>query len=227
MSLQVNHLCKEYPTRSGPLSVLRGISLELHPGEALAVMGPSGSGKSTLLHILGTLDRPTAGTVTLDGTDPFTLTEPALADFRNRHIGFVFQDHHLLPQCSVLENVLIPTLVGTGDRAATEKWARALIERVGLSGRLDHRPAELSGGERQRVAVARSLIQRPALLLADEPTGNLDRRTAQVIGQLLLDLHREERTILVVVTHSPDLARQFTRQTEMVDGTFQAMGANP
>jgi lipoprotein-releasing system ATP-binding protein len=218
MSLQVRDLCKDYPTRSGPLTVLRGISLELHPGEALAVMGPSGSGKSTLLHILGTLDRPTAGTVTLDGTDPFTLTEPALADFRNRHIGFVFQDHHLLPQCSVLENVLIPTLVGTGDRAATEKWARALIERVGLSGRLDHRPAELSGGERQRVAVARSLIQRPALLLADEPTGNLDRRTARLIGQLLLDLHREEGTILVVVTHSAELARQFPRMMEMGDG---------
>jgi lipoprotein-releasing system ATP-binding protein len=221
MSLQVRDLCKDYPTRSGPLTVLRGINLALQPGEALAVMGPSGSGKSTLLHILGTLDRPTAGQVTLDDLNPFALSERELADFRNRHIGFVFQDHHLLPQCSVLENVLIPTLVSSGDRTATEKWARELIERVGLSGRLDHRPAELSGGERQRVAVARSLIQRPALLLADEPTGNLDRRTAQVIGQLLLDLHREEGTILLVVTHSAELARQFPRVVEMDDGTLQ------
>jgi lipoprotein-releasing system ATP-binding protein len=221
MSLHVRDLCKDYPTRSGPLTVLRGINLELDAGEALAVMGPSGSGKSTLLHILGTLDRPTGGQITLGGTNPFALTERELADFRNRHIGFVFQDHHLLPQCSVLENVLIPTLVSAGDRAATEKWARELVERVGLSGRLDHRPAELSGGERQRVAVARSLIQRPALLLADEPTGNLDRRTAQVIGQLLLDLHREEGTILVVVTHSAELARHFPRMMEMEDGTLQ------
>ena len=176
-------------------------------------MGPSGSGKSTLLHILGTLDRPTAGSVRLDGKDPFALSEPELADFRNRHIGFVFQDHHLLPQCSVLENVLIPTLVGREDPAKVEAWARQLLERVGLAERLDHRPAELSGGERQRVAVARALIQHPALLLADEPTGNLDRRTAQSVGQMLLDLHREQNTILVVVTHSAELARQFPAST--------------
>src|SRR5262249_48105442 len=161
MSLIVSQIRKDYPTRSGPLTVLRGIDLEMQRGEALAVMGPSGSGKSTLLHILGTLDRPTSGTVKLDGKDPFALAEPELADFRNRHIGFVFQDHHLLPQCSVLENVLIPTLVADGERAGAEKWAKELLERVGLSGRLDHRPAELSGGERQRVAVARALIRRP------------------------------------------------------------------
>jgi lipoprotein-releasing system ATP-binding protein len=221
MSLQVHHLCKDYPTRSGPLSVLRDLSLELHRGEALAVMGPSGSGKSTLLHILGTLDRPTAGSVRLNGTDPFALSERALADFRNRHIGFVFQDHHLLPQCTVLENVLIPTLVGTRDRARVVGEARGLLERVGLSGRLNHRPAELSGGERQRVAVARALIHHPVLLLADEPTGNLDRRTAQGVGQLLLDLHRQEQTVLVVVTHSTDLARTLPRRMEMLDGTLQ------
>jgi lipoprotein-releasing system ATP-binding protein len=221
MSLQVNHLCKEYPTRSGPLSVLRGVSLELHPGEALAVMGPSGSGKSTLLHLLGTLDRPTSGTVRLSGEDPFTLPERDLADFRNRHIGFVFQDHHLLPQCSVLENVLIPTLVGNDDHVQAESWAKQLLERVGLAGRLDHRPAELSGGERQRVAVARALIRHPVLLLADEPTGNLDRRTAQAVGQLLLDLHRQEQTVLIVVTHSANLAHTFPRQMEMVEGTLQ------
>src|SRR5215467_5037375 len=160
MSLTVEHLGKDYPTRSGPLSVLRDVNLTLQRGDALAVMGPSGSGKSTLLHILGTLDRPTAGSIRLDDKDPFQLSEKALADFRNRHIGFVFQDHHLLPQCSVLENVLIPTLVANGDRGETEKWARELLDRVGLSGRLDHRPAELSGGERQRVAVARALICR-------------------------------------------------------------------
>jgi lipoprotein-releasing system ATP-binding protein len=222
MSLIVSQLCKDFPTRSGPLVVLRDINLSLERGESLVVMGPSGSGKSTLLHILGTLDQPTAGKVQIELTDPFTLPERALADFRNRHIGFIFQDHHLLPQCSVLENVLIPTLVANGDRAETEKWARALLGRVGLSDRLDHRPAELSGGERQRVAVARALIRRPVLLLADEPTGNLDRHTAQAIGALLLELHRQERTILVVVTHSPELSRGFPRQMEMLDGTLQS-----
>jgi lipoprotein-releasing system ATP-binding protein len=220
MSLRVEHLSKDYPTRSGPLSVLRDIQFELPRGEALAVMGPSGSGKSTLLHILGTLDRPSAGRVSLDAQDPFALSEPQLADFRNRHIGFVFQDHYLLPQCSVLENVLIPTLVSRSDRTPVEARARQLLERVGLAQRLDHRPAELSGGERQRVAVARALIHEPVLMLADEPTGNLDRRTAQTVGQLLLDLHREHNTILVVVTHSAELARQFPRQMEMGDGTL-------
>src|SRR5919202_6501989 len=212
MSLHVEHLGKEYPTRSGALTVLRDVSLELRRGEAVAVMGPSGSGKSTLLHILGTLDQPTAGSVRLEGQDPFALPEPALADFRNRHVGFVFQDHHLLPQCSVLENVLLPTLVAREDREAVKARARQLLERVGLADRLEHRPSELSGGERQRVAVARALIHHPVLLLADEPTGNLDRRTAQTVGRLLLELHAEERTMLVVVTHSVDLARLFPRQ---------------
>src|SRR5262245_46938657 len=192
MALEVQHLCKDYPTRSGPLPVLRDLSLKVERGEALAVMGPSGSGKSTLLHILGTLDCPSSGTVQLGGQNPFVLSEPELADFRNRHVGFVFQDHHLLPQCSVLENILIPTLVSSEGRADTDKWARDLLQRVGLSARLEHRPAELSGGERQRVAVARALIRRPILLLADEPTGNLDRQTAQTVGQLLLELHRQE-----------------------------------
>lgn len=222
MSLVVSQLRKDYPTRSGPLAVLRGIDLELDRGEALAVTGPSGSGKSTLLHVLGTLDRPTSGTVKLDGKDPFALPEPELADFRNRNIGFVFQDHHLLPQCSVLENVLVPTFVADGGRTETEAWAKELLERVGLSGRLDHRPAELSGGERQRVALARALVRKPALVLADEPTGNLDRRTARSVGQLLLDLHREEQTILVVVTHSAELARMLPRQVEMADGLLES-----
>jgi lipoprotein-releasing system ATP-binding protein len=224
MSLQVQQLSKEYPTRSGPLSVLREVNFEMQRGEALAVMGPSGSGKSTLLHILGTLDRPTTGNVRLAGKDPFSLSEADLADFRNRNVGFIFQDHHLLPQCTVLENVLIPTLVGDG---AQEQWARELLHRVGLSQRLDHRPAELSGGERQRVAVARSLIHRPALLLADEPTGNLDRKTAKTVAELLLSLHQQEQTVLVVVTHSAELAELFPKRAEMADGQLQFAGGSP
>jgi lipoprotein-releasing system ATP-binding protein len=204
---------------------LRDVSFELQRGEALAIMGPSGSGKSTLLHILGTLDSPTSGTIHLAGKDPFAFSERELADFRNKNIGFVFQDHHLLPQCSVLENVLIPTLVNRDGRAGAELWAMQLLARVGLSDRLDHRPAELSGGERQRVAVARALIQHPLLLLADEPTGNLDRRSAQTIAQLLLELHRQEQTVLIVVTHSIELAQLFPQRMEMVDGTLQAVGA--
>jgi lipoprotein-releasing system ATP-binding protein len=218
--LTVTDLSKDYPTRTGPLPVLRGVSLSLERGDALAVTGPSGSGKSTLLHILGTLDRPTSGMVTLDGTDPFALTEPQLADFRNRHVGFVFQDHHLLPQCSVLENVLVPTLVSKQSEGV-EAWAKELLNRVGLAGRLDHRPAELSGGERQRVAVARALVLRPTLLLADEPTGNLDRKTAGAVAELVLELHVAERTVLVVVTHSPEIARLFPRRMEMSDGILQ------
>jgi lipoprotein-releasing system ATP-binding protein len=222
MSLVAANVSKDYPTRSGPLSVLRGVNLSLARGEALAVMGPSGSGKSTLLHMLGTLDRPTAGTITLEGTDPFALPERELAAFRNRRIGFVFQDHHLLPQCSVLENVLVPTLVSKDTRPAeTEAYARQLLDRVGLAGRLDHRPAELSGGERQRVAVARALVLKPVLLLADEPTGNLDRKNAQAVGELLLDLHRQENNILVVVTHSAELAKLFPKRCEVNDGTLQ------
>ena len=222
MSLVVIDVSKEYPTRAGSLSVLRGVNLSLARGDALAVMGPSGSGKSTLLHMLGTLDRPTAGSVTLEGTDPFALPERELAAFRNRRIGFVFQDHHLLPQCTVLENVLIPALVADDrERAVARSDARHLLERVGLGARLDHRPAELSGGERQRAAIARALIRKPKLLLADEPTGNLDRKTAQGIGELLTDLHRQERTILVVVTHSPELARLFPGRAEMAEGRLE------
>jgi lipoprotein-releasing system ATP-binding protein len=223
MGLVVERLDKEYPSRSGPLTVLSGVSLALDAGEAVAVMGPSGSGKSTLLNILGTLDTPTRGTLTVDGVNPFALAEPEVAAFRNRHVGFVFQDHHLLPQCTVLENVLVPTLVAAdADRVAFEAEARQLLDRVGLSGRLEHRPAELSGGERQRAAIARALIRKPKLLLADEPTGNLDRKTAYGVGELLMELHRQEGAILVVVTHSPDLARLFPRRAEMTDGRLEA-----
>jgi lipoprotein-releasing system ATP-binding protein len=215
MTLIVENLSKAYPTRSGALTVLRDISFTLEPGEALAIMGPSGSGKSTLLHILGTLDTPSAGRVTLDGVDPFRLRERELAAFRNRRIGFVFQDHHLLPQCNVLENVLIPTLVSGRPAAEMERRARQLLERVGLGQRLDHRPAELSGGERQRVALARALILQPLLVLADEPTGNLDTDSAAVVADLLEELHRQERNILIVVTHSAELARRFPRRADL------------
>ncbi len=222
MPLTVADLRKDYPTRSGPLAVLAGVSLSLADGDAVAITGPSGSGKSTLLHILGTLDRPTAGTVDLDGQNPFALDDAGLATFRNERIGFVFQDHHLLPQFNVLENVLIPTLVNpTREAAALEATARQLLDRVGLGSRLDHRPAELSGGERQRVALARALIQKPKLVLADEPTGNLDHKNAQAVGELLLDLHRQQGTILIAVTHSGELARSFPQRYEMNDGRLE------
>ena len=222
MALVVDQLTRSFPTRGGNLAVLRGVSLSMNAGESVAIMGPSGSGKSTLLQIIGTLDQPTSGTVSLDGVNPFQLPEPELAAFRNRKIGFVFQDHHLLPQCTVLENVLIPTLVTPGlDGTATEQSARKLLEQVGLGHRLEHRPAELSGGERQRVAIARSLILRPPLLLADEPTGNLDRKTAREVGELLMRLHHELNTILIVVTHSADLAATFPKRAEMNDGLLE------
>ncbi|HUY36631.1 MAG TPA: ABC transporter ATP-binding protein [Pirellulales bacterium] len=219
--LVVQDVTKRYSTRGEPLVVLRGCSLSVSASENLAILGPSGSGKSTLLMIMGTLDRPTAGRVTLGGDDPFQFNEPRLARFRNERIGFVFQDHHLLPQCSVLENVLIPTIAA--GRATTPSFdrARMLLDRVGLSARLEHRPAELSGGERQRVAIARALIRQPVLLLADEPTGNLDRSTAAGMGDLLLELQRLERTMLVVVTHSLELAARFSRCVELDQGRLK------
>ena len=219
--LVVTNVTKQFPTRGEGLTVLRGVSLACELGENVAIIGPSGSGKSTLLHILGTLDRPTAGTVTLGGEDPFQLNEAGVASFRNRHVGFVFQDHHLLPQLSVLENVLIPTLAEGRPDEATVARAKDLLARVGLSERLEHRPAELSGGERQRVGVARALIRQPKLILADEPTGNLDRTNALAVGRLLVDLQLEEQAILVVVTHSADLARLLQRRYELDDGMLR------
>jgi lipoprotein-releasing system ATP-binding protein len=220
--LNVRDITKQFATRAEPLVVLRGVSLELSKGENLAVLGPSGCGKSTLLHIIGTLDRPTSGYVELEGDDPFALDEPHLAAFRNERIGFVFQDHHLLPQCTVLENVLVPTIAqGTTTREQVDR-ARMLLDRVGLGQRLEHRPAELSGGERQRAAVARALIRQPVLLLADEPTGNLDRTTAAAIGDLLLELQAQERTMLIVVTHSLELASRFERRVELDEGRLKA-----
>jgi len=219
-SLVVENVAKEFPTRGEPLVVLRDASFELTAGENVAIVGPSGSGKSTLLHVIGTLDHPTSGTVKLDGQDPFELDEPQLARFRNQNIGFVFQDHHLLPQLSVLENVLIPTVAdGSPDRQTIHR-ASELVERVGLGGRVDHRPAELSGGERQRVGVARALIRQPKLVLADEPTGNLDHPNAMAIGKLLVDLQQQEDAMLVVVTHSSDLAALLQRQLRLADGVL-------
>ncbi|MDP6467220.1 MAG: ABC transporter ATP-binding protein [Pirellulaceae bacterium] len=221
--LVVSNVAKSYATRDKPLVVLRDISLELSVGENVAILGPSGSGKSTLLHIMGTLDTPTSGEVTLRDQNPFQLDETQLAKFRNENIGFIFQDHHLLPQLSVLENVLIPTIAAGGATSDSTARAKDLIERVGLSPRMDHRPSELSGGERQRVAVARALVQNPALLLADEPTGSLDRTNANAIGRLLLDLQQQENTLLVVVTHSMELANLMSRRLELDDGRLKEM----
>jgi lipoprotein-releasing system ATP-binding protein len=216
--LVVNGITKEFPTRGEPLVVLRECSLELAAGQNAAIVGPSGSGKSTLLHILGTLDTPTSGSVKLHGEDPFTLVERELAHFRNRNIGFVFQDHHLLPQLTVLENVLVPALAEGAPAKDLVERARELLGRVGLAERAEHRPAELSGGERQRAGVARALLLRPKLVLADEPTGNLDRKNATAIGQLLIDMQRQEGTMLLVVTHSPELAQRCERRFEIDDG---------
>jgi lipoprotein-releasing system ATP-binding protein len=221
--LRVSNVSKSYPTPRGELSILTDVSLSLDRGDAIAIMGPSGSGKSTLLYILGALEPPSSGSVTLDGEDPFALGERAQAAYRNRHIGFVFQDHSLLPQCSVIENVLTPTLAAPARDASAqddERRARELLDLVGLKDRLDHRPGELSGGEKQRAAVARALILNPVMLLCDEPTGNLDRSSADAVAQLLLDLHARRQTILIVVTHSPALGERFAVRYDMNGGTL-------
>jgi lipoprotein-releasing system ATP-binding protein len=215
--LLVSDLSKAYPTPQGPLAVLRGVSLSLGPGESASIMGASGSGKSTLLYIIGGLDTPTSGEVTLDGVNPHRLSPIELARFRNNRVGFVFQDHCLLPQCSVLENVLAPCIVSGTTNDDIER-ARALIDRVGLAARTAHRPEELSGGEKQRVAIARSLVREPLLLLCDEPTGNLDRQTADKVATLLVELHQRANTILLIVTHNPELAARCAKQLELGDG---------
>jgi lipoprotein-releasing system ATP-binding protein len=225
--LHIEHVAKQYPTRGEPLVVLRDVSLELNRGQNVAILGPSGSGKSTLLSIVGALEPPSGGRVVLDDQDPATLAEPALAAFRNRKIGFVFQDHHLLPQCSVLENVLTPTVAGGRTSPEQIERARMLLDRVGLGDRTAYRPAELSGGERQRAALARAMICTPLLLLADEPTGNLDRTTAARVGELLLELQRHEQTMLIVVTHSERLAGLMERRLELDDGMLKEMPCLP
>ncbi len=222
--LEVANLSKEYPTPQGRLSILDDVSLSLERGAAAAIMGPSGSGKSTLLYILGALEPPSAGSVRLDGQDPFQLKERELAAFRNREIGFIFQDHCLLPQCSVIENVLTPTLVAQTNGDEAEQRARTLLEQVGLAERIEHRPAELSGGEKQRVALARALVMQPLLLLCDEPTGNLDHKSADVVASLLLELHQQQETILVVVTHSAELAARFPLRYELMERKLKKQG---
>jgi len=212
--LKVDKVSKTYPTPAGPLAIVSDVSLELPQGSAVSIMGPSGSGKSTLLYMLGALEPPSSGTITLDDQNPFVLDAKQLAAFRNQRIGFVFQDHCLLPQCSVIENVLTPTLVSTRNGAVDER-ARNLLEQVGLGGRITHLPGQLSGGEKQRVALARALIMKPRLLLCDEPTGNLDQKSADVVGGMLLDIHQQANTILIVVTHSVDLAARFPQRFEL------------
>ena len=214
------------PGGAGAVSVLKGITLKIEPGRSVVVIGPSGCGKSTLLNIIGGLDHPTGGRVLLEGKDLAGLDDEELARVRNRQIGFVFQLHHLLPQCTVLENVLVPTLAeGNGSsRGEVHKRAEALLARVGLADRLSYRPGELSGGQRQRVAVARALINRPKLLLADEPTGSLDESTSQSIADLLAELNRNEGVTLVVVTHSRELASRIGPVMELSGGILNDRG---
>lgn len=231
-TLVVTDLHKKFETTAEPLHILRGLNLELKRGDAVAVTGPSGSGKSTLLYILATLDQPTSGSVRILDRDPFGLSSKELAWFRSEAIGMIFQDHHLLPQLTVMENVLLPVLVGAGT-TNHEARAQTLLKRVGLSDRLTHRPAALSGGERQRVAVCRALINEPSVVLADEPTGNLDQETAKEVGNLLLEIAREQQTILICVTHSPDLAATFDSELKLSHGTLvetvehNSRGENP
>jgi len=213
-------IAKSYPTRGDPLVILQGLNVSLAAGRAAAIMGPSGSGKSTHLSVLGTLEPPTSGELLIAGTNPFALPADKLAEFRNQRIGFVFQEHHLLPQLSVLENVLLPTYAGFSS-ADVRPRAVELLSRVGLAQRLEHRPAELSGGERQRTAIARALINRPAVILADEPTGNLDRKSAETVANLLLELPAAEGAALLVVTHSDRLAARFRDVYELTDGRLE------
>ena len=213
--LRVENVSKEYATPAGPLRIISGVSLSLARGSAVSIMGPSGSGKSTLLYMLGALEPPSSGAISLRGQNPFLLNAKQLAAFRNQQIGFVFQDHCLLPQCSVIENVLTPAMISTTNGDTPERRATELLKQVGLAERLDHRPAQLSGGEKQRVALARALIMKPQLLLCDEPTGNLDQKAAEVVADLLLDIHRQAETILIVVTHSRELAARFPQRFEL------------
>lgn len=218
LALEVHDVRKSFELGEATVDVLRGVSLELDRGHSAAVTGPSGSGKSTLLHLIGALDEPTSGTIRIEGKDPFSLAEKELARFRNKSLGFVFQEHHLLPQYSVLENVLLPTVAFPPQAAGAHAKAETLLDRVGLGHRLNHRPTELSGGERQRAAIARALVQDPAILLCDEPTGNLDHDNAQSAIDLLLELHQETRNILIIVTHNLELATRFERRFELVQG---------
>lgn len=220
--LVVEHVSKSFPTADRSLQVLQDVSLSLHSGDSVAIVGPSGTGKSTFLQILGTLDQPDAGNVLIDDQDPFQLQETELARFRNENIGFIFQDHHLLPQLTVIENVLVPTLAAGKPNQDQLQRAQALVDSVGLGDRIGHLPGELSGGERERVAIARALLMNPSLILADEPTGNLDRKTAEQVTEVLLNLQEASGAILITVTHSDALASAMGQRQSLVDGCLQA-----
>ena len=225
MLLELKNIEKKYSTLSGKahVTVLNNISLQVEQGEAIAVVGPSGSGKSTLLNIIGALDKPTSGSVNFDGKNLAAMSEDELADIRNMEIGFIFQLHHLLPQCTVLENVLIPTIPGNrkNNNEGFRNRANKILGRVGLENHLDYFPAQLSGGEQQRVAVARALINSPQLILADEPTGSLDQASADNLGQMLMDLNKSENVTLIVVTHSLDLAKKMDTVYNLRDGRLE------
>lgn len=227
VSLELTEIKKSFAGQNQRLDVLKGISLEINGGQAVAITGPSGSGKSTVLHIIGTLDYPTSGKLVINGREPFAMPERELAKFRNEIVGFVFQEHHLLPQYSVLENVLIPTMAFPENGNDAQTSALRLLDRVGLKERLEHRPHELSGGERQRVAIARALINNPSLLLCDEPTGNLDQATADSVASLLFELHHEEKNILIVVTHSLELAKRFDTRLRLENGRLVTNDSHP
>ncbi len=216
--LEIVSLGKAYIHNGKPLPILWNVDLHLEPGDMVAVVGASGVGKSTFLQLIGTLDLPTSGSIKFNGEELTRMGATRLSEFRNKHIGFVFQFHHLLPEFTALENVMMPGLIQQMPIALARARARDILGRVGLSHRLTHRPSELSGGEQQRVALARAMVLEPALLLADEPTGNLDRKTGEAIHQLFLDLNRERGSTLLVVTHNPELARLMPRRMRMMDG---------